>query len=79
MDVGRSAHEPDSSRYWPVEAYELGREQENFDKQFVRNYLQALVESGKWDKTPPGPELPREIVANTFARYVEVRDRLFNR
>ena len=70
---------PDSSRYWPVEAYEPGREQENFDKQFVRNHLQELVDSGKWDKTPPGPELPREIVANTLARYVEVRDRLFNR
>ena len=68
---------PDSSRFWPADRYEPGREQENFDKQFVRNYLLEQVEAGRWDKSPPGPELPDEIVASTLARYVEARDRLF--
>ncbi len=68
---------PDSSRYWPLEAYEPGREQENFDKQFVRNHLLELVEAGEWDKTPPGPALPQKVVDDTLARYVEVRNRLF--
>ncbi len=67
---------PDSSRYWPADAYEPGREQESFDKQYVRNYLQELVDRGRWDKTPPGPPLPADVVANTLRRYVEVRDRL---
>lgn len=68
---------PDSSRFWPADAYEPGREQESFDKQYVRNYLIELVEAGKWDKTPPGPHLPEEIVNNTLARYREARQRLF--
>ena len=68
---------PDSSRYWPADRHEPGREQDNFDKQYVRNHLQAVVDAGKWDKTPPGPELPADVVANTSSRYVEVRDRLF--
>ncbi len=68
---------PDSSRYWPAEKHEPGREQENFDKQYVRNYLQTLTDRGQWDKTPPGPQLPPDVVANTLARYVEARDRLF--
>ena len=68
---------PDSSRYWPADRHEPGREQDNFDKQYVRNYLQTVVDAGKWDKTPPGPELPADVVANTLSRYVEVRDRLF--
>jgi phosphoribosylaminoimidazole-succinocarboxamide synthase len=70
---------PDSSRYWPADSYEPGREQESFDKQYVRNYLQGLVDRGRWDKTPPGPPLPEEVVANTLRRYTEVRDRLFGR
>jgi phosphoribosylaminoimidazole-succinocarboxamide synthase len=68
---------PDSSRYWPADRHEPGREQDNFDKQYVRNYLQELVDGGRWDKKPPGPELPHDVVANTLARYVEARDRLF--
>ncbi len=68
---------PDSSRFWPADLYEPGREQDSFDKQFVRNHLLELVEAGRWDKTPPGPQLPDEIVASTLARYVEARDRLF--
>jgi len=70
---------PDSSRYWPADRHEPGREQDNFDKQYVRNHLQTVVDAGKWDKTTPGPELPADVVANTSSRYVEVRDRLFGR
>ena len=68
---------PDSSRFWPAEDYEAGRDQDSFDKQYVRNYLTTLVEAGKWDKTPPGPELPEEIVVNTLKRYKEAARRLF--
>ena len=49
---------PDSSRFWPAADYAVGRGQDSFDKQYVRNHLQELVDAGKWDKTPPGPELP---------------------
>lgn len=59
---------PDSSRFWPAEKYELGKVQASFDKQYVREYLKAI----KWDKTPPGPVLPAEVVANTVAKYEEV-------
>jgi len=69
---------PDSSRFWPADEYEPGRGQRSFDKQYVRDYLLTLVEAGTWNKTPPGPELPREIVENTLARYTEARDRLFH-
>ncbi len=68
---------PDSSRYWPADRWKPGREQESFDKQYVRDYLQGLCDAGRWDKTPPGPALPPDVVANTLKRYVEVRDRLF--
>ena len=67
---------PDSSRFWPADVYEPGRDQESFDKQYVRNYLTGLVEAGKWDKTPPGPGLPPDIVANTAAKYAEALRRL---
>lgn len=62
---------PDSSRFWPVNKYQPGRDQESFDKQYVRNYLTTLVEAGEWDKTPPAPVLPDEIVRNTAAKYAE--------
>lgn len=67
---------PDSSRFWRADGYEPGRAQQSFDKQFVREYLQGLVDSGRWDKTDPGPELPTDVVAGTVARYREARDRL---
>jgi phosphoribosylaminoimidazole-succinocarboxamide synthase len=70
---------PDSSRYWPADTHEPGREQDNFDKQYVRNYLQGVVDAGDWDKSPPGPELPADIVANTLSRYAEARERLFGK
>jgi phosphoribosylaminoimidazole-succinocarboxamide synthase len=60
---------PDSSRFWPAGRYRPGRDQESYDKQYVRNYLTELVSRGEWDKKPPGPELPAEIVANTAAKY----------
>ncbi|HUU44925.1 MAG TPA: phosphoribosylaminoimidazolesuccinocarboxamide synthase [Acidobacteriota bacterium] len=63
---------PDSSRFWPADQYQPGQTQASFDKQYVRNYLNTL----DWDKTPPGPELPDEVVRNTQARYEEVADRL---
>ncbi|RJP31741.1 MAG: phosphoribosylaminoimidazolesuccinocarboxamide synthase [Phycisphaerales bacterium] len=67
---------PDSSRFWPADSYAPGRDQESFDKQYVRNYLTGLVKEGKWNKTPPGPALPEEIVRNTAARYREALERL---
>lgn len=67
---------PDSSRFWPADAYEPGRDQDSFDKQYVRNYLTTLVEAGQWNKTDPGPELPPEIVRNTTAKYGEAVSRL---
>jgi len=67
---------PDSSRFWPADRYEPGRAQASFDKQFVREYLEGLVEAGAWDKRAPGPELPPEVVAGTVARYEEAARRL---
>jgi len=63
---------PDSSRFWPADKYAPGRGQPSFDKQFVRDYLETLT----WDKTPPGPTLPAEVVAKTSATYLEAYERL---
>jgi phosphoribosylaminoimidazole-succinocarboxamide synthase len=63
---------PDSSRFWPADEYRLGAGQPSFDKQFVRDYCEALG----WDKTPPGPDLPDDVVAGTRARYIEAFERL---
>ena len=63
---------PDSSRFWPVDGYELGVSPPSFDKQFVRDYLETL----DWDKTAPGPELPAEILEKTAANYSEALQRL---
>ena len=63
---------PDSSRFWDAEAYEPGRAQASYDKQFVRDWL----EQQPWDKTAPGPELPDDVVAGTRARYVEAFERI---
>ena len=59
---------PDSSRFWPVSEYKPGKSQPSYDKQFVRDYLNTL----DWDKTPPGPELPEEVVNATRMKYLEV-------
>jgi phosphoribosylaminoimidazole-succinocarboxamide synthase len=58
---------PDSSRFWPVDSYEVGKSQASFDKQYVRDYLESI----KWNKQPPAPELPAEIAGATTARYLE--------
>lgn len=63
---------PDSSRFWPADRYEPGRDQESFDKQFVRNYLEEI----RFDKSGPGVELPAEIVEQTSAKYIEAYERL---
>lgn len=59
---------PDSSRFWPRESYEPGKSQKSLDKQFVRDYLEEL----DWDKSPPAPELPREVVEKSREKYLEV-------
>ncbi len=63
---------PDSSRFWPADQYQPGRAQPSFDKQFVRDYLETLP----WDKTPPGPALPPDVIAKTSAKYIEAYERL---
>ena len=63
---------PDSSRFWPASEYEPGRAQPSFDKQFVRDWC----ERAGWNKEPPGPELPDDLVAGTRARYIEAFERL---
>jgi len=63
---------PDSSRFWPADQYAPGRGQPSFDKQFVRDYLETLT----WDKTPPGPELPGDVVEKTSVKYLEAYERL---
>jgi phosphoribosylaminoimidazole-succinocarboxamide synthase len=66
---------PDSSRFWPADEYEPGRPQRSFDKQYVRDWLD---QSG-WDHTPPGPELPDDVVENTRAKYVDAYERITGR
>jgi phosphoribosylaminoimidazole-succinocarboxamide synthase len=61
---------PDSSRYWPADEYRVGISPPSYDKQFVRDYLETL----DWDKTPPAPRLPAEIVEKTMQKYQQVRD-----
>jgi len=66
---------PDSSRFWPKEEYEPGKSQPSFDKQFVRDYLESL----DWDKTPPAPELPQDIVEKTSRKYQQALKMLTGR
>ena len=63
---------PDSSRFWPVDQYRVGISPPSFDKQFVRDYLESL----SWDKRPPAPHLPPEVMAKTAAKYREAEERL---
>jgi phosphoribosylaminoimidazole-succinocarboxamide synthase len=70
--LGDEALTPDSSRFWPADEYEPGRAQPSFDKQFVRDWCEGT----DWDKTPPGPALPEQVVEGTRARYVEAFERL---
>jgi phosphoribosylaminoimidazole-succinocarboxamide synthase len=70
--VGDEVLTPDSSRFWPVDEYAPGGSPPSYDKQYVRNWLETL----DWDKTPPGPEIPADVVAGTRRRYVEAYERL---
>jgi phosphoribosylaminoimidazole-succinocarboxamide synthase len=63
---------PDSSRFWPADRYVIGQSPPSFDKQFVRDYLETL----DWNKTPPGPKLPADIIEKTAAKYREAFEKL---
>jgi phosphoribosylaminoimidazole-succinocarboxamide synthase len=63
---------PDSSRFWPADQYVVGQSPPSYDKQFVRDYLETL----DWDKTPPAPKLPAEVIEKTTAKYLEAYERL---
>lgn len=66
------AFTPDSSRFWDMDGYEPGRAQKSFDKQFVREYLESIA----WDKKPPAPKLPEDVIRNTEAKYIEAYERI---
>jgi phosphoribosylaminoimidazole-succinocarboxamide synthase len=70
--LGDEVMTPDSSRWWPADEYRTGISPPSFDKQYVRDYLETL----DWDKTPPGPILPADVIAGTAGRYVEAYERL---
>ena len=66
---------PDSSRFWPKDDYEPGRSQKSYDKQYVRDYLESL----DWDKTPPAPKLPEDVVSGTSRKYIDAFERISGR
>jgi phosphoribosylaminoimidazole-succinocarboxamide synthase len=75
---------PDSSRYWPVEGYQQafaqGENPPSYDKQFVRDWLESVkIDGQRWDKTPPAPRLPKEVIEKTAAKYREALERLTSR
>jgi phosphoribosylaminoimidazole-succinocarboxamide synthase len=72
LTLGDEVCTPDSSRFWPADGYEPGRAQPSFDKQYVRDWASGTG----WDKTPPAPVLPKEVVAQTRERYVTAYERL---
>ena len=73
--LGDEVLTPDSSRYWPLDLYRPGRGQESFDKQYVRDYLEEV----KFNKQPPGPALPDDVVKNTSLKYVEAYETITGR
>ncbi len=73
--LGDEVFTPDSSRFWPADEYEPGRSQRSFDKQYLRDWLDEVG----WDHSPPAPELPDDVVANTRARYVDAYERITGR
>ena len=70
--LGDEVFTPDSSRFWPADDYSPGRPQASFDKQYLRDWLDEIG----WDHTPPAPELPEEVIANTRAKYLEAYERI---
>ncbi len=73
--VGDEMFTPDSSRFWAMDEYEPGKAQKSFDKQYLREYLESL----DWDKQPPAPALPQEVITKTEAKYVEAFERITGR
>jgi len=68
---------PDSSRYWPADSYKEGANPPSYDKQFLRDWLETALVNGKpWDKTPPAPRLPKDVIEHTAAKYREALQRL---
>ena len=72
MVIADELFTPDSSRFWDLNVYEPGRPQQSFDKQYLREYLETL----DWDKTPPAPKLPADIIRRTSEKYMEAYERL---
>src|SRR5918997_2178523 len=72
LTLGDEVCTPDSSRFWPADQYEVGRGQPSFDKQYVRDWASGTG----WDKAPPAPEIPEDVVEGTRARYVEAYERI---
>jgi phosphoribosylaminoimidazole-succinocarboxamide synthase len=70
--LGDEAFTPDSSRFWPADGYEPGKGQPSFDKQYVRDW----ASSSGWDKSPPAPAIPDDVVEGTRARYIEAYERI---
>ncbi len=70
--IGDEMFTPDSSRFWAMDDYEPGRPQKSFDKQYLRDYLEAI----KWDKKPPAPSLPQDVIKRTEAKYIEAYERI---
>ncbi len=70
--VGDEMFTPDSSRFWAMDEYQPGRAQKSFDKQYLREYLESII----WDKQPPAPELPKEVIRKTEEKYVEAYERI---
>lgn len=70
--IGDEMLTPDSSRFWDIKEYEPGRPQKSFDKQYLRDYLESIG----WDKTPPAPKLPTDVIEKTRAKYVEAYEKL---
>ena len=73
--LGDEVFTPDSSRFWPADEFEPGRPQHSFDKQYLRDWLDQTG----WDHSPPAPELPEEVIANTRAKYLEAYERITGR
>ena len=72
LRVGDEVLTPDSSRFWPADTYEVGRPQPSFDKQYVRDWASGTG----WDRTPPAPAIPEDVVARTRANYIDAYERL---
>ena len=73
--LGDEVFTPDSSRFWPADEHQPGRPQRSYDKQYLRDWLDQIG----WDHSPPAPELPEEVVANTRVKYLQAYERITGR